>query len=97
MKSGVRFFEYLPSVLHSKSTLIDNWATVGSSNFNHRSLLHDLEVDVVIRSDEALRELESHFMSDLAVSAEVLPLDLLRQTLTERLLGKIGFLFRYWL
>ncbi|OFY99357.1 MAG: hypothetical protein A2Z97_14895 [Bdellovibrionales bacterium GWB1_52_6] len=63
ISSGVRFFEYLPSVLHAKTAVIDDWATVGSSNFNHRSLLHDLEVDVVVHQPESLVELENHFGS----------------------------------
>src|SRR3989344_4699959 len=39
--AGVRIFEYRPAILHAKTTMLDDWVTVGSANFNHRSFLHD--------------------------------------------------------
>src|SRR5207249_2714190 len=38
LRSGVRIFEYLPKILHSKILIIDDWMLIGSSNLNHRSL-----------------------------------------------------------
>jgi len=70
LKAGVRVFQYVPSVLHAKTIMIDDWAIVGSSNLNHRSMLHDLEADVVISSLTARRTLEQHFLEDIGNSEE---------------------------
>lgn len=71
LKAGVRIFEYLPSMLHAKSLIIDEWALIGSSNLNHRSLLHDLEVDITISNPESKQTLEKLFLDDLRNSKEV--------------------------
>jgi cardiolipin synthase len=51
---GVRFFEYLPRMLHSKVTVVDErWATVGSANTDYRSFFINQELNLVCR-DEAV-------------------------------------------
>ncbi|MEY4066182.1 MAG: hypothetical protein RIR26_2390 [Pseudomonadota bacterium] len=71
LKHGVRLFEYQPRILHAKVTLLDEHATVGSSNLNHRSLLHDLEVDVVLRDEALLQDLQKMFEQDFLQSREI--------------------------
>ena len=34
LKAGVRIFEYLPSVLHAKTLILDDKILIGSSNLN---------------------------------------------------------------
>lgn len=97
LKAGVRIFEYLPSVLHAKTLLIDDWATVGSSNLNHRSLIHDLEVDVVLTTQEAKRLLEAQFLDDLSRSEEFTPESMKRMSWLGVLAGRLLRLFRYWM
>ncbi len=71
LKSNVRIYEFGPRFLHAKSVLIDNWATVGSSNLNGRSLNKDLEVDIVVRKPSSIRKLARQFDRDLQESEEV--------------------------
>ncbi len=71
LKTGVKIYEYLPSILHAKSVILDNWVLVGSSNLNHRSLLHDLEVDVRLRNQAAKNIVKQLFLSDLIQSQEL--------------------------
>ncbi len=71
LKAGVKIFEYLPSMLHAKTIILDDWMMVGSSNLNHRSLLHDLEVDVTLTQDESKWMLEKEFLLDLTQSKEI--------------------------
>jgi cardiolipin synthase len=71
LKAGVRVFEYLPSILHSKVVLIDDWVILGSSNRNHRSLIHDLEVDLVLTHASSLLSIISQFRKDLRHSEEI--------------------------
>jgi cardiolipin synthase len=94
LKAGVRIFEYRKTVLHAKTMIIDSWGVVGSSNLNHRSLLHDLEVDVVVHSGEGRTILERHFVEDMAHSAEVTLATWRNRSYIERLLGRVLLLFR---
>lgn len=77
LRGGVRIFEYLPRVLHAKTLIIDNWVSTGSSNMNHRSLLHDLEVDVVLTHRKSRLSIEEQFTDDIQHSQEI-TLDLLQ-------------------
>jgi len=97
LQAGVRVFEYEPRILHAKTLLIDDWATVGSSNMNHRSLIHDLEVDVVLENKQSLEDLESLFERDSAHSLELLKENCKRGGGIEGLLGRLLFFLRYWL
>ena len=69
LKAGVRIYEYLPSVLHSKSLILDDWMYATVSNLNHCSLLHDLEVlDVNVSLPESKKMLKNLFFEDLTFS-----------------------------
>ncbi|MBU6153415.1 MAG: hypothetical protein KGP28_03845 [Bdellovibrionales bacterium] len=69
--SGVRVFEFEESFLHAKTILIDEWAMVGSTNLNHRSLIHDLELDVVLHQPRSKEMLGEQFKEDLSKSREL--------------------------
>jgi len=95
--SGVRIFEYLPAVLHAKVLQVDEWAIVGSSNLNHRSLLHDLEVDLVVTHPESRQKLAERFLHDLTESREVTLNLFRRRSHFSSFLGWILFRFRRFL
>ncbi len=97
LSAGVRIYEYLPSILHAKTVVIDDWATIGSTNFNHRSLIHDLEVDVVVQHPSSLEKLKSGFINDLKVSNNVTFKKWKRSYWLERWMGRIFSVLRYWL
>lgn len=98
LKAGVRIFEYLPSMLHAKSLIIDEWASLGSTNLNHRSLLHDLEADVNLSSTQSKQILENLFMEDLKHSNEI-ELDTwhLQRPFRQRFMGRIVLYLKYWI
>ncbi len=58
LKAGVKIYEYQPAILHSKSMIIDDWAVIGSSNFNRRSVLRDMELDYVVGNPETMDQLK---------------------------------------
>lgn len=97
LRAGVEVYQYVPHVLHAKSVLIDDWATIGSSNLNHRSLHHDLEVDVVVRRSESLASLEKQFLRDLDFSEQVTLEKWRHKFWLERFLGRLLFFLRYWM
>lgn len=95
LRAGIHIYEYQPCMLHAKALLIDDFCLIGSTNFNHRSFLHDRELDIVLTQPESLQQLQNQFMLDRADSVEV--------TLSPdrvwrwRLLGWLPRLLRYWL
>lgn len=70
VRSGIKIYEYSPGMLHAKTILIDEWSTIGSSNMNRRSLMHDLEMDYVLQTEEAHKKLERDFITDQNQSQE---------------------------
>jgi cardiolipin synthase len=48
LRAGIEIIEYQPSFLHAKAAVIDDWATVGSSNIDPFSLLLAREANVVV-------------------------------------------------
>jgi cardiolipin synthase len=97
LRAGCRIFEYHRSVLHAKTLVVDDWALVGSSNFNHRSFLFDLEVDVVTQKPASLRWLVGQYAVDFKRSREIHVQDLNLRSLWERLFTWIFFRVRHWL
>jgi cardiolipin synthase len=95
LKAGVRVFEYTKSILHAKTVVIDDWALVGSSNLNHRSLLHDLEADIVVPNPEAIDTLKRQYLDDLANTAEVLLSNWKHRPILERVVGRLLLSFRF--
>jgi cardiolipin synthase len=97
LKAGVRVFEYTGSVLHAKTMLIDDWGLIGSSNLNHRSLLHDLEVDIVIPNEDVRQAMEEQFVKDLESAKEITLENWDNRPFIERLIGRILLWVRYLL
>jgi cardiolipin synthase len=96
LKKGVKIFHYAETILHSKTFIIDSWITVGSSNLNHRSLLHDLEVDLIIQGHENQAVIVDDFKRSTPLETEI-TLDLLKQrTFMDQFLCRLFFIFKYW-
>jgi cardiolipin synthase len=71
LRAGARIFLYQPGVLHAKALLVDDLAILGSSNWNYRSSLHDLELDVVLRETGFLASLAAVIEEDCIDSREL--------------------------
>lgn len=97
LKAGVKIYEYQGRILHAKSMIVDHWGTVGSYNFNHRSLIHDLEVEVVINRPEWLKDLEQQWDRDIAQSRLIRLNDKAHANIFLRAIANIIYWFRYWL
>ena len=74
--AGARGFEYQPSMLHSKTVLVDDsLVAVGSSNLDALSL-NKMDEAVLVADDPRLaKELERQWVEDLKRSAERVKLD----------------------
>ena len=72
LKSGVKIYEHSTSLLHAKTAVVDRvWSTVGSTNMDFLSLLHNDEVNAVILSHEFAVEMEKMFVKDLENSMQI--------------------------
>jgi cardiolipin synthase A/B len=61
LKSGVKVVEYRKTQLHGKVAVVDDeWATVGSSNWDGLSLLINQEANVVVRDPDFAQLLRQH-------------------------------------
>ena len=93
LDAGAKIYRFNRGVLHAKALLLDDLAIVGSSNLNYRSLLHDLELDVVIYDPGVVDQLQDHLRGDMDNSSE---LDL--QTLMPvGLAAHFYYGLRYWM
>ena len=97
LKLGVSIYEYLPSILHEKVLIVDDWYLVGSSNLDYRSLKHDLEVDANLQTRDAQAILEKQFMIDIEHSKKINLGDIAKQSFIQYLLGRIILYVRYWI
>ena len=66
LHAGVKIYEREDGILHSKTAVMDSvWSVIGSSNFDHRSVLFNDEVDAVVLSAATGATLEQDFLQDL--------------------------------
>ena len=72
LKGGVRVYEYQPTMMHAKTFVVDGvWSTVGSLNFDNRSLVFNNESNIVTLDERVGATLDSLFMDDLRYSKEI--------------------------
>lgn len=72
IKAGVRIYEYQPAMMHAKTIAVDGvWSTVGSMNFDNRSLAFNNESNLVVLDAKFGAEMDSTFLADLAHAKEI--------------------------
>lgn len=72
LEGGVRIYEYQPTMVHAKTLVADGeWASVGTVNFDNRSLSLNDEIAVVLRDPGHAKLLDDLFLEDLHYAREV--------------------------
>lgn len=72
LHAGIEIYERQDGILHSKLVVTDGvWSIVGSSNFDHRSVLFNDEIDAVVIGGRTGKALEEFFDSDLQHASRV--------------------------
>jgi cardiolipin synthase A/B len=72
LAAGVRIYEWRDALLHAKTALVDSaWSSVGSTNVDWRSFVHNYEADVVVHDAAFTRELERRFQLDVQAATEI--------------------------
>jgi cardiolipin synthase len=70
-RAGVRIFEYLPTMMHAKTLLVDDsLALVGSANVDVRSFALNFELSALIEDEPFAGELGRQFEEDMQSSRE---------------------------
>ena len=93
LASGVRIFEYRPSMTHVKALIVDDaWAIVGTTNVDNRSFEHNDEVNVAFRGAAVAARLQVDFDADRAASDEVTLAGWHARSRLEKLVGPIGWI-----
>lgn len=98
LEAGVKLYERRDTVLHAKTASIDGvWSTVGSTNLDWRSFLHNDELNAVVLGADFARQMDAMFARDVEASTAIDPDKWADRSLLLRLQEQIARLFEYWL
>ncbi len=98
LDAGIRIYERHNVLLHSKTVVIDGvWSTVGSTNLDWRSFLHNHELNAVVLGADFGAQMRAAFERDLAGSTEITLAQWKQRSLGDRLKQGLARMWEYWL
>jgi cardiolipin synthase len=72
LQKNVKIYEYLPSMIHAKTAVIDDdWAMIGTLNLDNVSLRYNFESAIVTTNPLCIHELQEHFLNDLKSAMQI--------------------------
>jgi cardiolipin synthase len=72
LDAGVRVYEWHEALMHAKTAVIDGvWSSVGSTNLDWRSFVHNYEADLIVHDAGFAQALERRFELDVAAAVRV--------------------------
>jgi cardiolipin synthase A/B len=85
LKAGVRIYEWREALMHAKSALVDSsWSSIGSTNLDWRSFVHNYEANLIVHDAAFAREMERRFKLDVAAGVAIDPDQWKRRAGSER-------------
>ncbi|MDP3859857.1 MAG: phospholipase D-like domain-containing protein [Stagnimonas sp.] len=97
LDGGVKIHERGGPVMHAKTATIDGvWSTVGSTNLDWRSLLHNDELNAVVVGSDFAAQMETMFERDLVESTAIQAEQWRQRSLTWRIKEFSARLVEYW-
>ena len=97
LDGGILLHEYAPALLHTKMMIIDGtWATIGSANFDNRSMAMNDELNIMFYDQTIARRLEEIFAEDIANSNKLTREQLENRQWLHRALGALLSPFKAW-
>jgi cardiolipin synthase len=98
LDAGIRLYELESAFLHSKSIVVDGvWSSVGSTNFDWRSFVHNNEISVCVIDEGFARTMAQAFDNDLRESKEITREAWKKRGLKQRLKEWLWLPLQYWL
>jgi cardiolipin synthase len=72
LAAGIRIFEYQPSMIHSKTLVVDGrWTALGTLNLDNRSLRLNDESALILDDERVGALMDSLFLADVARAQEI--------------------------
>lgn len=96
VRKGVKVYVYQPRFSHQKVLIADDWVIIGSTNVNHRSFLHDLEMDVVLTHPENKQRIVDNYVRDQGLSVPFDSSSFANLPLWKRILSSLFTWAKYW-
>jgi cardiolipin synthase A/B len=91
LKAGIRVFAYRPTIIHSKTIVIDDrWSTVGSSNLDYLSFFGNQEGNLIATMPDFALDLKQQFLDDLEDAREVTLEEWKNRPFIEKVVGLIA-------
>jgi cardiolipin synthase len=98
LEAGVKIYERRGALLHAKAVTIDGvWSTVGSTNLDWRSFLHNQEVNASVLGQEFGAQMRAMFERDLAEADEITLESWGKRGLGARFMEGVARMWEYWL
>jgi cardiolipin synthase len=86
LAAGVRIYEYDPTTLHAKTFVADGiWSSVGTMNFDNRSLALNDEATLVVLDSGFGGQMEAMFKNDLRQATPVAYAEFRQRPVTEHI------------
>jgi cardiolipin synthase len=96
LPAGVRIFQHR-FMVHTKALLVDDgFVSIGSYNFDHRSLVYNLEMVVNALDRDYNTQVAAMLMADMAAGQEIHWATFRRRSLFERVLERLAYSLRHW-
>jgi cardiolipin synthase len=98
MDAGIKLYENRRAFVHAKTAVIDGvWSTVGSSNLDMRSFVHNDEVNAIVIGADFGRQMERQFEKDLEDCVAIDPAQWAERPITDKVKERLARLVAYWL
>jgi len=98
LENGVRIYERRGAIMHAKTATIDGvWSTVGSSNLDWRSFLHNDEINAVVLGHNLAKEMDAMFAGDLKEADEITLEKWQHRSLLLRAKERLARIAAYWM
>jgi cardiolipin synthase len=98
LRKGVKIYEWRGAIMHAKTASIDGvWSTVGSTNLDARSFLHNDEINAVILGRGFASQMDAMFADDLVKSDAIALKKWRRRSWFSRAKEQMARLGEHWL
>lgn len=98
LRGGVKIYERRGAVMHAKTVCIDGvWSTIGSTNLDWRSFLHNDEINAVVLGRGFAAQMDAMFTADVQESNAIVLKEWRRRSWALRIKEQAARLGAYWL
>lgn len=98
LEAGVKLYEYEPVMIHAKTAVVDGvWSTVGSSNLDFRSFIHNDEANAIVLGRAFGKQMETQFEQDVSHSTQIVLDRWQKRPWLDRLKESGAAAVKYWI